>query len=120
MFLSVAQIVPCFQGPIFHHDKTSLWYNCICWSRSETLSGHKSSAVSHPVIIRLESNQLQYFFLLLDQNYGFRYKEFFCQLHTLHVIFALFNFYFCVFRFCFELGIYFQCASYYKVRVYLV
>ena len=53
MFLSVAQIVPCFQGPIFYHDKTSLWYNCICWSRSETLSGYKSSAVSHPVIIRL-------------------------------------------------------------------
>lgn len=53
MFLSVAQIVPCFQGPIFYHDKTSLWYNCICWSRSETLSGYKSSVVSHPVIIRL-------------------------------------------------------------------
>ena len=31
----------------------SLWYNCIYWSRFETLSGYKSSAISDLVIIRL-------------------------------------------------------------------
>ena len=31
----------------------SLWYNWIYWSRFETLSGYKSSAISHLVIIRL-------------------------------------------------------------------
>ena len=31
----------------------SLWYNCICWSRFETLTGYKSSTISHLVIIRL-------------------------------------------------------------------
>ena len=31
----------------------SLYFNYICWSRFETLSGYKSSAISHPAIIRL-------------------------------------------------------------------
>ena len=31
----------------------SLYFNCICWSRFETLTGYKSWAISHPVIIRL-------------------------------------------------------------------
>ena len=31
----------------------SLWYNCIYWSRFETLSSRKSSAISDLVIIRL-------------------------------------------------------------------
>ena len=55
-FLSIAQIGPCFQGPI--HGYTfimirldSLWYNCIYWSRFETLS-IKFCNFS-PVIIRL-------------------------------------------------------------------
>ena len=45
-FLRIAQIGPCFQGPI--HGSTlimirlgSLWYNCIHWSRFETLSSYK-------------------------------------------------------------------------------
>ena len=46
IFLSIMQIGPCFQGPI--HGQTlimirlgSLWYNCIHWSRFETLSSYK-------------------------------------------------------------------------------
>ena len=37
----------------------SLWYNCICWSTFETLTGYKSSANSHPVIIRLACKKKQ-------------------------------------------------------------
>ena len=58
IFLDIAQIGPFFQGPV--RGKTlimirlgSSWYNCMYWSRFETMSSYKSSAISHLVIIRL-------------------------------------------------------------------
>ena len=35
----------------------SLWYNCIYWSRFETLSSYKSSAISDLVIICIASTK---------------------------------------------------------------
>ena len=51
-FLALRRLVPVFKA-LFMARLGSLWYNCIYWSRFETLSSYKSSAISDLVIIHL-------------------------------------------------------------------
>ena len=57
-FFRIAQICPCFLGPIDGQTFImirlgSSWYNCIYWSNSETLSDCERSSMKHMIITRL-------------------------------------------------------------------